>query len=231
MPLRRNTYKIHPLFVWLHAWCPEQTPQKQPHPHTMVWIWKLAPLAAPDTDVIQRPSTPQWAPPRPAIMPPLTSSGHSRGDCGTVQPEAEAHLEAHLNANLSASREADNVEAGGRQDDRAADRLAARLLRAARTWYLHCRCGRTSVWSPGRGAAGAARHWYWCFQTCVCFEARPSSGSDLSDSGSQSPATAAGAGTTGARADGSTRRGTETATVAGADGSRVTGARAAAAAA
>ena len=156
MPLRRNTYKIHPLFVWLHAWCPEQTPQKQPHPHTMVW--KLAPLAAPD--VIQRPSTPQWAPPRPAIMPPLTSSGHSRGDCGTVQPEAEAHLEAHLNAHLSASREADNVEAGGRQDDRAADRLAARLLRAARTRYLHCRCGRTSVWSPGRGAAGAARHWY-----------------------------------------------------------------------
>ena len=94
-------------------------------------VWKLAPLAAPD--VIQRPSTPQWAAPRPAIMSLLTSSGHARGDCGTVQLEAEAYLEAHLNANLNASREADNVEAGGRQDDRAADRPAGRLLRAART--------------------------------------------------------------------------------------------------
>ena len=71
-------------------------------------VWKPAPLAAPD--VIQRPSTPQWAPPRPAIMPPLTSSGLARGDCGTVQLQAEACLEAHLNANLIASREADNVK-------------------------------------------------------------------------------------------------------------------------
>ena len=64
-------------------------------------IWKLAPLAAPN--VIQRPSTPQWAPPRPAIMPLLASSGHARGDCSTVHLEADANLTAHLNANLDAS--------------------------------------------------------------------------------------------------------------------------------
>ena len=114
-------------------------------------VWKLAPLAAPN--VIQRPSTPQWAPPGPAIMPLLTSSGHARGDYSTVHLEAEANLEAHLDANLDASGAA----------AQPADRLTDQTTTQPTGQSCHCTNGQArrclAVWQQGAGACVSTPGW------------------------------------------------------------------------
>ena len=106
-------------------------------------VLKLATLAAPNA--IQRPRTPQWEPPRPAIMPLLTSSGHARGDCSTVHLEADANLEAHLNTNLDVSGA--TTQPADRLTDQTTTQPTGQLCHCTNGLARHCQ----AVWQQGTG--------------------------------------------------------------------------------